>query len=91
MLISSKTQMPKSLVVSRDSLMLISYPNYVLHNIITPLKVGYGICETAADFENKQFKWSYPLSFNADSYSTHSKYMDAQSCTSEHRFARASH
>ena len=40
--------------------------------------VGYGICETPADFENTQLEWS--LSFNADS--THSKYMDAQSCTS---------
>ena len=48
-----------------------------------PLKVGYGICETPADFENTQLKWSYPLSFNADSDSTHSKYMDAQLCTSE--------
>ena len=47
------------------------------------LKVGYGICEMPADFENTQLKWSYPLSFNADSDSTHSKYMDAQSCTSE--------
>ncbi|CAL8368727.1 unnamed protein product [Boreogadus saida] len=46
------------------------------------LKVGYGICETPAEFENKQLKWSYPLSFNADSDSTHSKYLNAQSCTS---------
>ena len=30
-------------------------------------KVGDGICETPADFENTQLKWSYPLSFNADS------------------------
>jgi hypothetical protein len=36
-----------------------------------------------ADFENTRLKWSYPLSFDADSDSTHSKYMDAQSCTSE--------
>ena len=47
------------------------------------LKVGYGICKMPADFENAQLKWSYPLSFNADSDSTHSKYMDAQLCTSE--------
>ena len=53
-----------------------------------PLKVGYGICETPADFENTQLKWSYPLSFNADSDSTHSKYMDAQSCTSANTDAR---
>ena len=45
---------------------------------IEPLKVGYGICETPADFENTQLEWSYPLSFNTDSDSTHSKYMDAQ-------------
>ena len=30
------------------------------------LKGGYGICETPADFENTQLKWSYPLSFNTD-------------------------
>ena len=46
------------------------------------------ICETPADFENTQLKWSYPLSFNADSDSTHSKYLDAQSCTSANRDAR---
>ena len=46
------------------------------------LKVGYGICETPADFEKTQLKWSYPLSFNANSDSTHSKYMDAKSCMS---------
>ena len=55
------------------------------------LKVRYGICEMPADFENPQLKWSYPLSFNGDSDSTHSKYMDAQSFTSEHRCASASH
>ena len=42
--------------------------------------------ETQADFESTQLKWSYPLSFNADS--THSKYMDAQSCTSANTDAR---
>ena len=52
------------------------------------LKVGYGICETPADFENPQLKWSYPLSFNGDSDSTHSKYMDAQSCTSANTYLR---
>ena len=52
------------------------------------LKVGYGICETPADFENTQLKWSYPLSFNADSDSTHSKYLDAQSCMSANTDAR---
>ena len=50
------------------------------------LKVGYGICETPADFEYTQLKWSYPFSFNSDS--THSKYMDAQSCTSANTDAR---
>ena len=52
--------------------------------------MGYGICETPADFENTQLKWSYPLSFNADSDSTHSKYMDAQSCTSESELVSSS-
>ena len=52
------------------------------------LKVGYGICETPADFENTQLKWSYPLSFIADSDSTHSKYLDEQSCTSANTDAR---
>ena len=37
------------------------------------LNVGYGICETPADFEITQLKLSYPLSFNADSDYTHSK------------------
>ena len=55
------------------------------------LKVGYGICEMPAVFENTQLKCSHPLSFNADPDSTHSKYMDAESCTSKHRCARASH
>ena len=48
----------------------------------------FGICETPADFDNTQLKWFYPLSFNADSDSTHSKYMDAQSCTSANTDAR---
>ena len=52
------------------------------------LKVGYVICDTPADFEKTQLKWSYPLSFNADSDSTHSKYMDAQSHKSANTDAR---
>ena len=52
------------------------------------LNVGYGICDTPADFKNTQLKWSYPLSFNADSDSTHSKYMDAQSRKSANTDAR---
>ncbi|CAL8235450.1 unnamed protein product [Arctogadus glacialis] len=72
---------------------VLDYPLCSLHGSLQKprwLKVGYGICETPADFENTQLNWSYPLSFNADSDSTHSKHMDAQSCTSEHRCARAS-
>ena len=62
--------------------MVLKLGNYICH-IIWTLKVGYGICETPANSENTQLKWSYHLSFNANSDSTHSKYMDAQSCMSE--------
>ena len=51
----------------------------VIRPVVFLLKAGYGICETPADFENTQLKLSYPLSFNADFDSTHSKYMDTQS------------
>ncbi|CAL8255298.1 unnamed protein product [Boreogadus saida] len=44
--------------------------------------------ENRIEFENKQLKWSYPLSFNADSDSTHAKYLNAQSCTSANTDAR---
>ena len=60
----------------------------VIRPVVFLLKAGYGICETPADFENTQLKWSYPLSFNADSDSIHSKYLDAQSCTSANTDAR---
>ena len=60
----------------------------VIQEEVLWLKVGYGICKTPADFENTQLKWSYPLFFNADSDSTHSKYVDAQSCTSANTDAR---
>ncbi|CAL8384510.1 unnamed protein product [Gadus morhua 'NCC'] len=58
--ISMKLMMTMIVMIGKDSLIA--------------LKVGYGICETPADFENTQLKWSYPLSFNADSDSTHSKH-----------------